>query len=224
MSDTTRSRYRAAIVAIAPIALLAAFLWHPYIPGRLPNEAAIAAAVAADPTRWGLVHVAAGLASGLVIIAFIAIRGYLREVGEVRWSGLGLPFIVIGSILYTLLPGMEFAPLAAVGAGADPEAAQAALQPWFLPVLVAGALTFALGTVGFSKAIADSGALSPTVTRGVVAALIVMAASRFVPFTAVQLYLQAVAAFVALWPLAFQMWNQPSELRPDAPAPRVPTV
>ncbi len=35
-----------------------------------------------------------------------------------------LPLVVIGSTLYSLLPGMEFAPLAAVVAGSDAEAAQ----------------------------------------------------------------------------------------------------
>ena len=167
MSDSTTSRYRAAIVAVAPAALLAALLWHPYIAGRLPNDAAIAAAVAADTTRWGLAHLAAGVASGLVILAFVAIFSYLREAGEGRWSVLGLPFIVIGSTLYTMLPGMEFAPLAAVEIGSDPEAAQAELQSWFVPVLVTGAITFALGVLAFSKAIVDSGVLSPNPPKDV---------------------------------------------------------
>jgi hypothetical protein len=42
-------------------------------------------------------------------------------------------------------------------------------------------------------------------TRVVVAALIVMAVSRFVPLAAVQFYVQGVAVIVAFWPLAFAM-------------------
>lgn len=209
MSDTTTSRYPAAIVASAPVVLLAAFLGHPYIPGRLPDNAAVAAAAAADTTRWALVHLAAVVASAVVVLAFVALRSYLREAGETRWSAVGLPFIVIGSILYAVLPGMEFAPLAAVESGADAEAAQAALQPWFIAVLFSGALLFAIGALGFAKAIAHSGIFSPRLARLVVAALIVMAASRFVPLFAVQFYVQAAAAFIALWPLADRMWRQP---------------
>jgi hypothetical protein len=208
MTETTTSRLRAVITALAPLVLLAAFVWHPYIAGRLPNETAIADAVADGPTRWGLAHLAAGVASGVVVLAFIAVRGYLREQGEDRWSALGLPLVVIGSTLYTLLPGMEFAPLAAVESGADAAAAQGALQPWFLPVLLVGAITFALGVLGFATGIAGRGMLSPGLTGLVVVALVVMAASRFVPLFAVQSYVQVAAALVALWPLAHRMWTR----------------
>lgn len=51
---------------------------------------------------------------------------------------LELPFIVMGSTLFTLLPGMEFAPLAAAKTGGDIQTAQAALQPWFVPILATG--------------------------------------------------------------------------------------
>ena len=49
MYTTTRARFRAAIVAIAPAALLGAFVYHPYIP-NLTNKAAVAAALAAHIT------------------------------------------------------------------------------------------------------------------------------------------------------------------------------
>jgi hypothetical protein len=211
VSDSVASRFRATVVAVAPAALLAALLWHPYIPGRLPNDAAVADAVVADPTQWGLAHIAAAVASGLVMLALIAIRSYLREAGEGRWSAVGLPFIVMGTTLYAVLPGMEFVPLAAVEVGTDPRAAQTALQPWFVPVLVAGGIMFALGILAFSKAIADSGVLSSALSWLVIAALIVMAASRLVPLAAGQFYVQSVAALIALWPLAYRMWSQASE-------------
>lgn len=202
MSDTTISRYRSAIVAVAPVVMLAAALWHPHIPGRLPNDAAVATAVAAGTTRWGLAHLAASIASGLVILAFIAIHSHLREAGETRWSVFALPFIVIGSILYALLPGLEFAPLVAVETGTDAQEAQAALEPWFVSVLVSGAITFAIGAFACAKAVAHSAILSPGLTRLVVVALIAMAASRLVPVAAFQFYVQGVAALVAFWPLA----------------------
>jgi hypothetical protein len=51
---------------------------HPYI-ATLPDEAAVAEAVAADTTYWGLVHLTAAVASGLLVLAFLTIRSYLRE-------------------------------------------------------------------------------------------------------------------------------------------------
>lgn len=203
--DST-ARLAAATVAIAPVALLASFVWHPHIPGRLPNNAAIGDAVAADPTGWGLAHLAAAAASAILILAFLAVRSYVRSAGEERWSAFGVPFVVVGSVLFAVLAGMEFAPLAAVEAGADPEAAQAALQSWFLPVLLTGAATFAIGVLGFAKALTSSRVLG-NATGLVVVALVIMAASRFVPVAAAQFYVQGVAALVALWPLAFQIWN-----------------
>src|SRR5919106_6264484 len=147
MSEARRSSYEVIIVALAPAALLVALVTHPYLAGRLPNEEAIAEAVAADTTRWGLVHLAAAVASGLVILAFLAIRDYLRDAGDRRHSALGVPFIVIGSVLFAMLPGMEFAALAAAETGtlADIAAAQAAVGEWFVPVLAIGALSFAIG-------------------------------------------------------------------------------
>jgi hypothetical protein len=202
---------------------MAAFAWHPYLPGRLPNDAAIAAAVAADTTRWGLAHLAAGVGSGVLVLAFLAIRSYLREAGEDEWSPVGLPFIVIGSTLYTLLPGMEFAPLAAAEAGGDVQATQAALAPWFVSILVAGAVAFGVGILGFARGIALSGVLCPGLTWLVVGALLVTAAARFIPLAAVQFYVQGAAGIVALWPLAYAMGKQPAA-RPIGQAGRVPAT
>jgi hypothetical protein len=101
-------------------------------------------------------------------------------------------------------------------------AVQGALESWFVSILIAGSFTFALGVLGFVAGIPRSGGLS----RGlawlvVVVALIVMAASRFVPLFAVQLYLQAAAALVALWPLAHRMWTRsPATEREAIYAPR----
>lgn len=223
-TGTTREGWRAGIVAIAPAVLLAGFVYHPYIGVGPPDEAAIAAAVVSDTTRWGLSHLTVGAASGLVVLAFLAIRSYLREVGEERWSALAVPFIVIGGTLYAMLPGMELAAtLAAAETGTDVQAAQTALVPWFLPVIMSAALTFAVGIFGLARGIADSKLLSPGLTHLVVAALAVMAAARFVPLSAVQFYVQGAAGIVALWPLAYRMWKHPKERPTGSPRP-VPTT
>jgi hypothetical protein len=209
--DIGRSRWRTTVVVVAPAVLLAVFVAHPYLSGRLPNDAGVAEAVATGPTQWGAVHLSTAVASGLIILAFLALRSYLREAGEDRFSALGVPFVVIGSTLFAFLPGMEFAPLAAAETGAtttEIEAAQEALASWFLPVLVAGALAFAIGVFGFARSISIVTVGSRGLTRVVVAALIVMAVSRFVPLAAVQFYVQGVAVIVALWPLAYAMRTQ----------------
>jgi hypothetical protein len=203
------ARYRAGVLAVTPVLLLVAAAWHPYLPGRLPNDTAVAEEVLSDPTRWGLAHLAAGVAFGFAVLAFVAIRNQLREAGEHRWSGVGLPLVVLGSTLYTMLPGMELAPLAAAESGADVAAVQAALEPWFVPVLFAGAGMFVLGIVGFAAGIIRSGLLGPGTAGLVVTAPVVMAVSRLVPLVAFQLYVQGLAALVALWPLAYRIWRPP---------------
>ena len=219
MSTTTRVRLRAAIVAFAPGMLLAGFVYHPYV-ANATDEAALAAAVASDTTRWGLSHLAIGAAYGLVALAFLAIRSYLRDAGEERWSVLALPFAVMGSALFMILTGMEFAPLAAAETGGDVEATQSELIPWFVPILATGGISFAFGALGFAMAIMRSRMLNAQLTRLVVGALVVMAAVRFVPLGAAQ-YVIGVAGVVALWPLAAEMWKRPNQ-RPAGQPRTVP--
>jgi hypothetical protein len=219
--STTRSSLRPGVVVIAPVIWAAVLSYHPYLEGRMPNVGAIAEAVESDPTRWGAVHLATGVASGLLALAFLAVRAHLRAAGEDRWSAAALPFVVIGCTLYAMLPGLEFAPLAAVEVGGSAEAAQEALIPWFVPLLVAGGITFAVGMFGFALGVRRSGLLSPGVTNVVVVALGVMALSRLVPLSAVQFYVQGAAGLVALLPLAASMWRQRAAAVPALqPAPQ----
>jgi hypothetical protein len=212
-NDLNRNRWRAAILVIAPAGLFGVLAAHAYLPGRLPNDAAVAEAVASGMTRWGLVHLFTGVASALIILAFVALRRHLREAGEDRFSARGLPYIIVGGTLFAMLPGMEFAPLAAAEIGAttaEIAEAQEALTPYFVPVLMGGALFFAIGASDFARALSRTRVLSDGLTRVVVIALVVMALSRFVPLAAVQFYVQGLAGIVALWPLAFGLRTQPA--------------
>jgi hypothetical protein len=210
MTEATRTRYRAAITAIAPVMLAAGFLFHPFIP-NLTDAAAVAAAANQDTFRWGLSHLMVGVGSGFIALAFLAVRSRLREAGEEYWSAAALPFVVMGSTLFAILPGMEFAVLAAVETGADIAAAQAAVDPWFLPVLLTGSAIFALGSFGFAMGIARSGILGQRLRTLVVGALIVMAAVRFVPLGLVLFYVGSAATILTLWPLAYEMWRRSAE-------------
>jgi hypothetical protein len=211
--DSDRTQWRTVILVLAPAVLLAALVTHPYLSGRLPNDGEVAEAVADGTALWGVVHLATSVASALIILAFLAVRSYLREAGEDRFSAFGLPFVVIGSTLFAVLPGMEFAPLAAAETGASTaeiEAIQAALASWFVPILISGAFAFAIGVLAFARAISLTTVGGLALTRVVVGALIAMAISRFVPLAAVQFYVQGVATIVALGPLAYAMRTQPA--------------
>ena len=217
MSATTNARFRVAIVAVAPAVLLAGFVYHPSV-SPPTDAAAVAAAAASDTMRWGLAHLTIGVGYGLAVLAFLAIRSYLREVGEERWSVLALPPIVLGSTLFAILTGMEVALAAAAETGGDVRAVQAALFPWFVPVLVTGAVSYALGAFGFAMGIARSAVLSAGLTRVVVGALLVMAVARFAPLSAAP-YVIAAAGVVALWPLAYQLWRHPEAQPSGHPRP-----
>jgi hypothetical protein len=202
----TPGRWAAVATGAGPVLLLAAFLWHPPIPGRLPDDAAVAEAAAADLTRWGLAHLVAVLASAAIAVAFVAVREYLRVHGDRRPSALGLGAVVFGSVLYAVLPGLEFAQIAAHETGADMEGAQAALKEWFLVFLLVGSLVFLLGCAAFAVAVMRTRPLGGRLDGVVAGALIVFALARLVPIGAVQFYVQSAAALLALLPLAVGMW------------------
>lgn len=205
---TSARDWRVTILAVAPVALLVALATHPFIEGRLPNKTAIAEEVVAGTTRWGLVHLAASVASALIAVAFLAVRQYLHEAGEDRLSGLGMPLVIVGSTLYAVMPGMEFAALAAAENGATTAGVaevQDAIGPWFMSVLLASSLTFGIGAISFAGAIRASKIADARITQVVSAALVVMALSRIVPLSVTQFYIQGLAAVVALWPLAYVM-------------------
>ena len=221
-NDTGKTSWRIAALMVAPAVLLAALVAHPYIAGRLPNDDAVAEAVTTGSTRWGMVHLATSVASALIILAFLAVRSYLHEAGEDRFNTGGLPFVIVGRTLFAVLPGMEFVPLAAAETGgttAEIAAAQDAIGRWLVPVLLAGAFTFAIGAFSFAKAISITTVGSLGLTRLVVAALVVMAVTRLVPLAAAQFYVQGIAAIVALWPLAYAIGREPVPAAAARPAP-----
>lgn len=205
-TKTTRARYGAVAVATAPVVMAVAFVAHPFI-ARMPDAEAIAAAVDANRALWVAVHLLTVVGIALTALAFAAIRARLRDAGEDRYSAWALPWVLAGSVLYSVLPGLEFTPVAVARIGGDVAAAQDALTPVFIAVLVASAASFAIGAAGFAKAVRASGILSRSLSRVVATALIVLAVSRFVPVGVVQFYVQAAAGLVALWPLANNLWR-----------------
>jgi hypothetical protein len=223
MSPTTSGPRRAAFVALAPLVLVVALVLHPHLPGRQPNIDALAEAVAADPTRWGVVHLATGLGSAALAVVFLTVHRHLQDAGETRWSGRGLPFVIVGSTVYAMLPAMEFAPLAADGSGGDPGAAQHELLGWFVPMLLVAGITFGAGMVCFARSVLRSGISTVGVRRVVAVSLVVVAVCRVVPFSTVQFHVQAIALCAALLPLAHDIWRDPAPTRKPS-AGRVPVA
>lgn len=194
-------RYRAAIITGAPLVMLASYLYHPFI-ANLTNSPAVAHAAMADTLRWGLAHVAVAVASCLMILAFIAVRAFLHDSGEDRYSARALPWVAFGGALYAVLPGIELGAMAGMEVGADLARMEQVLNPWFIPILMTGALANAVGLILFTRAFRISGVLGASQTRLVMTALVVMALARFVPLGVVQFYVQGVAGLLALWPVA----------------------
>lgn len=161
---TTRARFGAVAVALAPAVMLVALVGHPFL-ARLPDAVAVAEAVEQSTTRWGIVHLLTAVGVSLTALAFLAIRAWLRDAGEDRFTPWALPWVILGSALYGLLPGLEFAPMAAARAGGDVAGVQAALEPWFITILATSVIIFAVGIFGFARGIAASGILSRGLTR-----------------------------------------------------------
>lgn len=119
MTETLRGRFQAAVVVIAPLFLLAAIAYHPYV-GNLSDKSELAGAISADPARWGAAHVAVGAGMGLLLAAFLAVCSYLRKSGEERWSAAAVPFLVMGTTFSIFLPAIETAVGGCRGSGNGP--------------------------------------------------------------------------------------------------------
>ena len=216
---TRRDFTRAAVTALSPCVLLIGLVYHPHL-DDIRDKGAVAGALGADTTRWGVAHLVVGLAAALVLLAFLAVDAYLRESGRSGLSAVGVPFIVIGSVLFAFLPAMEIAMLGAYGAGVDVEEVLLEMNIWFQPILLTSAAVFAVGVAFFAVAIARGRILDGRLTALVVAALVVAALTRFVPLGSA-LYLGGAALVVALVPIAVVMVTRPipDQTRGRFPAP-----
>ena len=206
LSDSTVARARGAITVIAPLALLAALAYHPHIM-FLPSPDAVAHAVHTDTTRWAIAHWGLGIACALMALAFLAVRGYLRDAGENRLSVVALPFLIFSTTVYAILPGMEFTVLAAAKTGGDVVASQQAIDSWFVPTMLIAGLSNATGAILLAAAMRRTQVLG-TLKPVVVTALYVAAVARLVPIGPVQFYVQGIAFIVALWPVALDIRRQ----------------
>ncbi|CAN5380338.1 hypothetical protein BH23BAC3_BH23BAC3_14990 [soil metagenome] len=211
--------YRISITILAPAVMMASFIYHPHVGKPIDADflEKLAAAVMADTTRWGVAHYMAGVGCGLMVLAFLAIHNHLRESADDSWSSFGLPFIILGSTLYAMLPAMEFAPMAAAEINADIQSIQAALMPWFVPTLFISAVLFAIGAAGFAAGFVRGGVENPRLKWLIAGALITMAVSRFIPLNMIHFYVQGLAGILAFWPMAYVMRHYSGTQSADQP-------
>ena len=219
MSDTSKAQLCAAAVFVAPVVLLAGFLFQPYI-GDFTDAVEYGEEVAAGPTRW--VWSQAVIAFGLVllILAVFSIRIYLRDAGEDRWSFLAVPLVTVGaamSVFVTGFVGLAGWTVAELGGGAA-EMAEFFDQNQFRPFLFTR-IIFSLGLLSLALAVKQSGKLADSAAGVVVAAIVVNVIAWIIhPRFGAITYVVGVTAIVALWPIAYQMWQdastQPTPSRP----------
>ncbi|RKS09072.1 hypothetical protein DFP74_4800 [Nocardiopsis sp. Huas11] len=213
---------------IAPVVLLAAFLYHPFTAGAAaPAPEAVAEAAEADTTRWAAAHLLTLGAFALAALAFQALRGRLREAGEQRWSSWGLPLVIVGFVLLAGLPAIEMTIAGAIDTGVDSVALIEAVGPWFMTLFIGGSVAFVLGTLAFAMGVARAGIMGPGPTALTSIALVVTAlALAAPPFWA--FYVMAVAAIVAFWPVGWSTLRAGTRpgaatgegVRASAPRPR----
>ena len=197
------ARNGVAIVVMAPLVMLGAFLYHPWIP-VLTRADTVAEAVQADTLRWGLAHLSVAVGSALMVLAFISVRDFLVRSGG-RVSGHALSCVAFGGVLYAVLPGYEFSVLAAAQTGGDVVRVQEVIEPWFLPTLFTSAIANAIGLSGFVRAVRTAPVMEATQAKVAMIALVVMAVSRFVPLGAVHFYAQGAAGAVGLLTISLAM-------------------
>ncbi|HEX9817086.1 MAG TPA: hypothetical protein VGB18_08905 [Candidatus Thermoplasmatota archaeon] len=206
-------RIGAIAVAAGPLILLAGILWHPFIPD-LRDNADVVRHMQADTGVWFGAHFVVAVGSAVLLLGLLAVRAHVRTtVGREPWTGRAIAPLVVGSILFAMLPAMEIGMLAVEKTGGDLLATHNALDTWFTPILVIGSFIFGVGMILFAVGVHKANILPTGLSRLVVAAFVVSALSR-IPFTAA-LIAGIVALNVAMLPLAATMWKAGSVDRPS---------
>jgi hypothetical protein len=203
-----QQQFRVAVVLLAPVVILVSFVWAPYVSNFTDNEA-VAAKIAANTSRWEWAMLLQAIGLSMTPLAVFALRHYLRDAGEDRWSFVAAGLLTIGSVMLAFGVGTDQTIAVAIDGGASGEAVLDARDAWLLPTLTVSLVVFSLGWLSLALAVRASGVLASQTNRIVTAALIVVAISVFIPVTGGQ-YLAALGAIVALWPLGLQMRKETS--------------
>jgi hypothetical protein len=206
MSASMEGRLRTLVLLVAPIVLVAAFAYHPYV-GSLLDSDLIAEKAADDADRWAMSHVVLAISVGLVIVALLSIRHQLRAHGDERWSFISVPLAVFGLAVIGSTAGMEITLAAAINAGADPVAIVDAAEPWAGGIYAIGGIALSLGLLGLAIGTYRAMPLGGQLDRIAAGAFVVVAVANFVPHSIAE-YVIGAAIVVALWPFAYREWEE----------------
>ncbi len=121
MSEVTRMRLGAAVVAIAPLVLLVGMIVVPLF-DPVERGPAFAAVAAGNPARWQWGWLLMATTNGMMILGLFAIRGFLRSAGENLWSVFMLPLGTLAYVWAIFSLGEAFTLPLAIEAGASGEA------------------------------------------------------------------------------------------------------
>lgn len=212
MSNRFQNKGRALILAVAPLALLAGALVHPYL-GGVPDTAALAQAVAANPTRWGIAHIVIGVGIALALLLFFAVRVHLHDKGEDVWSFWATPLATIGLGLVGFMVGAEGVGGRGAAALGDVQTFFEQVMAWAVPLYLTANVLLGFGLLGFAKGVSTSGILAKNATRIVWAGAVIATVALFLP-TGWAAHLVSVGMLAFAWPLAEHLW---SESQGDAP-------
>jgi hypothetical protein len=216
MSQETEARLRAAILFIAPLALLIGFAYHPYV-GNIIDSSEVADTINDDPDRWALATVIIAVALGALVVALTALRHELRSRADERWSVYAVPLSIFGAATFAAALGTDITAAAVANSGGDVVAVLDAVEPWTNAIYGIGGIAFSLGLLGLAIATYRGKALGSSQLDLVVAiAFLVVAVGNLVPQSIAE-YVIVVALCVAMWPFAYRAWGETS--MQAAPAP-----
>lgn len=206
MSNRFQNKSRAVIIAVTPLALLAGALVHPYL-GGIPDAAALAQAVSANPTRWGIAHIIIGVGIALALLLFFFIRVHLHDKGEDVWSFWATPLATIGLALVAFMVGAEGVGGRGAAALGDVQTFFEAMEAWAVPLYLTANVLLGLGLLGFAKGISSSGMLAKKAAGIVWAGAMIATLSLFLP-TGWAAHLVSVGMLAFAWPLAQRLWSE----------------
>ena len=146
----TQNQVRALALFGAPLAILLGVAIHPYVGNEIDLDR-VTKTITDDPDRWALAHfLILAFGMGLVLVSAVVLRRFLMDEGELRWSFIAFPFVLVGGTVVGSGFGLwELAAAAVANAGGDVRAVMDAAEPWFNVLFGVGGLLFLGGLALF---------------------------------------------------------------------------
>lgn len=158
----------------------------------------IAGAISGAPDRWAIVHLTIALGVGLVLLAAVAIRRQFRIAGEHRWSGIGIPLLIVGGVLQGAVVGAEITLAAVVNSRLDVVAGLIEAETWTRPLFMGAMALFVMGWLSFAVAFRKVPILPAARNRLAIALLVAILIATFIPQTTGN-YLLGISMLVVSW-------------------------